>query len=389
MSDEKPTVPSPPRELDLVAATLPDVPGEGEDEFAGIEPYRPRRSPILAAAVILISGYLLFHLRYDLAYALRSRTPNVIADVRSYFRAPATIKDHTYVSVRAVPDRATAVMLDAKGKDEFIPFERVMGTGSRLLVAQRRGLRPVGDVYDDVYAGRLMRLRDVSYADTVRDHYAKRAAATQFFKVADVCARLGQVPTRLPALSGDEVALAAERVIGFDVTFRGDYVVTLPRERFPNEADGRGTLEQLGAEVKEFAETKTELKFVARVADDRRDPLMEQLRKLDGRSDVQLRRAGFQAPWGRLAAGGEGLLLPAAPGHAPCDWATSFKTVEKLNIPADAFVLVEGERPQDLWYVPVFGVLLLLFIGWNALALVAAIRGRSRAPAPTRESKPT
>jgi hypothetical protein len=388
MSDEKPTEPSPPRELDLVAATLPDAPSAGEDEFAGIEPYRPRRSPLLAAAVILISGYLLFHLRHDLSYALRSRAPNAIADVRAFFRDPATIRDNSYVSARAVPDRATAVMLDAKGKDEFIPFVRAMGTGSRLLVAQRRGLRPVGDVYDDVYAGRLMRLRDISYAETVRDYYATRAGATQFFKVADVCASLGRVPTRLHALSGDEVTLDAKRMISFDLTFRGDYVVTLPRERFPNEADGRGTLEQLGAEIKEASETKTELKFVVHVADERRDPLMEQLRKLDVRSDVQLRKASYQTPWGRLAAGGEGLLLPAAPGHAPCEWATSFTTVDKLHIPPDAFVLVEGERPQDLWYVPVFDILLLLFIGWNALAIVAAIRGRRRTPAAAESGPP-
>jgi hypothetical protein len=115
---------------------------------------------------------------------------------------------------------------------------------------------------------------------------------------------------------------------------------------------------------------------------------MEQLRKLDARSDVQLRKASHHTPWGRLAAGGDGLLLPGAPGRAPCDWATSFTTVEKLRLPAEAFVLVEGERPQDLWYVPVFAVLLLLFIGWNALALVAAIRGCARAPAATPTPSP-
>jgi hypothetical protein len=384
MSDEKPTEPTPPRELDLVAATLPDVP-EGEDEFAGIEPYRPRRSPILAAAVILISGYLLFHLRHDLTYSLRSRTPTPITDVRASFRAGAAVTDDTYVTARAVPDRATAVMLDVKGKDEFIPFVRIMGTGSRLLVAQRRGLRPLGDVYDDVYAGRLMRLRDVSYADTVREHFAKRIAATNFFPVADVCAHLGQAPTKLAAVSGDEVTFDAARVIGLDVTFRGDYAVTLPRERFPNEADGRGTLEQAGAEVKEAAETKTELKFVVHVPDERRDALMEQLRKLDSRCDVQLRQATYQAPWGQLAGGDGNLRLPADPGSAPCAWATSFKTYDQLHIPAGAYVLVEGERPQDLWYVPIFAVLLVLFSLWNALALVAAIRGRSRTPAPAPE----
>ncbi len=260
-----------------------------------------------------------------------------------------------------------------------------MGTGSHLLLAQRRGLRPLGDVYDDVYAGRLMRLRDVSYADTVRDYYAKKVAATQFFPTKDVCARLGQVPTKVVAVSGDEVPFDAARPIGVDVTFRGDYVVTLPRERFPNEADGRGTLEQQGAEVKEAAETKTELKFVVHVPDERRDAVMEHLRKLDVRSDVQLRKAGYQVPWGQLAAGDGSLRLPAAPGSAPCSWATSFKTFDQLQIPPGAFVLVEGERPQDLWYVPVFAVLLLLFIAWNALALVAAIRGRSRTAAPAPE----
>jgi hypothetical protein len=35
--------------------------------------------------------------------------------------------------------------------------------------------------------------------------------------------------------------------------------------------------------------------------------------------------------------------------------------------------------------VPVFAVLLVLFILWNALALVAAIRGRARTPAPEPE----
>jgi hypothetical protein len=112
---------------------------------------------------------------------------------------------------------------------------------------------------------------------------------------------------------------------------------------------------------------------------------MEQLRKLDVRCDVQLRKATYQAPWGQLSAGDGNLRLPAAPGQVPCAWATSFKTLDQLQIPPSAFVLVEGERPQDLWYVPVFAVLLVLFIIWNALALVAAIRGRSRNPAPVPE----
>jgi len=378
MSDEKPHTSQPPRELDLVALALPNAPA-GEDEFAGMEPYRPRRSPILAVAVILLCGYLVFHMRSDLVYALRSRTPVEIADVRSHFAHPANVRSNIYVRLRAVPDRATAVMLDAKGKDEFIPFERVMGTRSRLLIAERRGMRPVGEVYDDVYAGRLLRLSEISYADTVQEHYAKQRGGTQFFNPEDVCSRLGQVPTRLRALSGDEVELRADQVVGMDVTFPGEYVVTMHRERFPNEADGRSALERLGAEVRESKETKTDLSFVVHVADERRDALIEGLGKLDARCQIVLRRGTYEMPWGRLSAGQGNIVLPAAPGHASCAWVTSFFTVEKLEIPEDAFILVEGERPQDLWYVPVFGALFLFFIVWNVLALGAALRTRSQA----------
>ena len=70
---------------------------------------------------------------YGRSYALRSRTPAAIADVRAYFRDPGAIKDHSYVSARAVPDRATAIMLDAKGKDEFIDESRTATTGPAIV----------------------------------------------------------------------------------------------------------------------------------------------------------------------------------------------------------------------------------------------------------------
>ena len=389
MSDE-PTA-SPGDRRPRLAAEGGGTPPPGDaDEFAGIEPYRPRRSPILAIAVILISGYLLFHLRYDLAYALRSRTPTTVSDVRAFFRQTQSISDNGYVTMRAVPDRASAIMLDVKGKDEFVPFMRVGGTGGRLLLAQRRGLRPLGDVYDDVYAGRLMRLRDVSYATTVRDYYAKKVTATRFFRIDDVKAVLARRGTGeavvLRDVAGDEIKLGdPARMVGVDVTYRGDYDLTLPRERFPAEADARAVLDRLGIEVKEGSETATERRFVVRIEDRRRDAVIGELSALDSRVQVLLRQRSFSVPWGGLSLSGDGLALPATKGHAattvPWDAVTAVTTIERLTIPADAFVLVEGERPQDLWYVPVFALCFVLFVIWNVLALRAA-RGGTAARKP-------
>jgi hypothetical protein len=357
------------------------------DEFAGIEPYRPRRSPILAAAVILISGYLLFHLRHDLAYALRSRTPTTVGDVRAYFREAARIPDNGYVTMRAIPDRASAIMLDVKGQDEFVPFMRVGGTGGRLLLAQRRGLRPLGDVYDDVYAGRLMRLADVSYAPTVRAHYAGRVTATRFFRVDEVRGLLarrggggGGGGEALRDVAGDAVPLGdPARLVGVDVTYRGDYDLTMPRDRFPAEADARNVLDRLGVEVKEASETATLRHLVVHMEDPRRDAVIGELTALDSRVQVLLRKRNFSVPWGGLAVSGDGLVVPAAKDHAattvPWDAVTAVTTIERLTIPTDAFVLVEGERPQDLWYVPVFALCFVLFVIWNLLALWAT-RGR-------------
>jgi hypothetical protein len=362
-------------------AELPEI--GAPDEFAGLEPYRPRRSPLLAAAVILISGYLLFHLRHDLTYALRGRTPAQVTDVRGYFRDPARIPDNSFVAMRAVPDRAHAVMLDIKGKDEFMPFMRVMGTDGRLLLAQRRGLRPLGEIYDDVYAGRLMRLADVSYAPTVRDYYAKKVTATRFFHLDEVRAALGARaagrPVTLRDAGGDAVPMSdAGRLMGVDVSYRGDYELGLPRERFPAEADARAALDRLGVEVKEAAESGTELRFVVHIDDARRDKVIAELGALDPRIEVKLRKRSFTVPWGGLQALPEGLLVPATATSAattlPWDAITAVTTVEPLTIPPDAFVLVEGERPQDLWYVPVFALCFVIFVVWNLLALRSALR---------------
>jgi hypothetical protein len=56
---------------------------EEVDEFAGIQAAPPRRNPVLALAVLALGGFLVWHLRADIAYSFASKTPRDLGDARA------------------------------------------------------------------------------------------------------------------------------------------------------------------------------------------------------------------------------------------------------------------------------------------------------------------
>ena len=107
MGDEKP--PEGPDDRDEEMEALPAGPP-------------PRRSPLLAAAVLLLSGLVLFHLRHDILYAFSSRTAADLGDAR----ALANLKDNSYAKVRGQPDRRNALFLEPRVA--FHPLRGVTAT---------------------------------------------------------------------------------------------------------------------------------------------------------------------------------------------------------------------------------------------------------------------
>ena len=112
----------------------PIPPDAIDSELVRLPPPRPRRSPILAVAVVGLGLLLLYRLHGDIGYALRPATPVDLGQARTATAAlPGAASGH--VSVRGMPDYRNAVAFDAKGERARGQVFRLLGTGSRLLVA--------------------------------------------------------------------------------------------------------------------------------------------------------------------------------------------------------------------------------------------------------------
>src|SRR5262245_57771973 len=91
----------------------PENGAPGDDDFAGIPDQAPRRSPVLAAVVIALAGAVLWHLRADLVYAFRSRTPVALGDAR---KLTGALADNTYVELSGQPDRRNSLFIEPRGE---------------------------------------------------------------------------------------------------------------------------------------------------------------------------------------------------------------------------------------------------------------------------------
>ncbi|HJZ88157.1 MAG TPA: hypothetical protein VKN99_23445 [Polyangia bacterium] len=235
-----------PDEIALPPSSSAGTAAPGElDEFAGIEPPRRMRSPILAVLAALLAGYLMFHLRTDLVYWLQGRAgPHALGDARKALLALPP--PNRFVTLEGAPDRSNAALLDTRGKDEFRQFFRLLGTNSRILVLRTYGSLPNARALRDQFSGRLIGFHDLSFADSIREWFRTRVSATHFFPPAQLEAKLGQGEVELDDLAGDPVRLRADSRLALDLVFPDQVRLTLPRDRFPIAESARATLQKLG-----------------------------------------------------------------------------------------------------------------------------------------------
>jgi hypothetical protein len=409
---------------------------ESVDEFAGIEPARRMRSPIVAALAALVAAYLLFHLRTDLAYWIHESSPIELGEARAV--VGGLPPPNHYVSVSGMPDRASAALLDTRGRDEFRQFFRLLGTGSRLLVLRTFGSVPNARTLADRFAGRLVRFRDLSFGDSIAAWFRARQAVAHFLPPDGLRGH----PAQVNDLAGDPVRLTPETRLSIDFSFPDQYLITLPRERYASAAAAETALRQVGLADLGPAPSPVSLPdptsyylYVGRPRAEMRDPVLHALGELRPPATVvadpvdpawlwvaipkavypqgveQANRAlavmGFAAGLppllyhGRVTAAERdhvlerlsgldrrilvvpraetreityGKLDPQTFGAARVD---RVKVVEPLVIPEGAFVIVEGDAPRSYWYVPILAALLTAFFVFNLFALREALSWRS------------
>ncbi len=283
------------------------------DEFAAIPAPRYGRNPLVAVVSIGLGLAILWSLRGQLAYSLSPRAPLEVSSL-SLVAPGATPPLGRFVRAGGIGERASSVLIDTMGSHKFRHAFPIVGTELGVWVVRRPGEVRLADAQAEAYTGRLQAFAALSFAGTLQRSY----------EAADARA----IPLDLVAFARGTGALPPG-------TSRVVVTVGCPggRPKVP-----------LG---------EIEARLSARNLD-----LCE----------------GALAPL-------ETITLEVSKGDPTAALAQKANVIRAVafapaRIPPGALVLVEGEDPRELWYVPVIYVLLGVFVIFNGYLLSLRLRRR-------------
>jgi hypothetical protein len=342
---------------------------------------------------------LVFQQRGDLAYGLSSTTASDLGSIASLVDRPSdSLPVNRYVRLTGLPDRESAVILDTKGSWKFAQFFRLLASDSRFFV--RRVADPVPlDLADrDVFTGRLIRFEDLSFQASIRAHFLAHITASHFFAPSAVATVLAAAPAAggyvLADLAGEKLTLKADDHVVLDRARPDEVEIRLPKDRYPTLETARAIVENQGGRiVAEGADARaTPLPdsstfgsargpvdshvLVVTFPADRRDLALSAIGDLDRRVKIRPARSTFRVRLGDVSvlAGAPATRLSAklASGQSvemPLAEVQSVRTLAPVKIPANALLLLEGERPGDHLKTIVIAAFLLAFAAVNLLSL--------------------
>lgn len=428
---------SPPGVLDPGAPIPPDA---VDPELLKLPVPLPRRHPLVAVAVLIVAGLLLYRLRGDISYALKPAEPVDVGNAAAALKI-GKLAQHVdgYVRLGGMPDRRNALAFDPKGGRIRNHVFRLLGTGTRVFVAQVG--TPMADA-DNQFTGRLRRFDEVSFADAVSAAYGQTLAmrALDLGRLKALPGGPLAQPLQTLDRAGEPISVDKDRELLIDVLFVDDVRVLLSKEKFPSEPDARYEVERLGVVHGPGLETRDGFGYVLRLPTQgaERQKLLAQLdaqgmffqRRVETyrvpAASVQVTQAGLQIPGPDALPQPVRYQAPApppapvpaqAPAGAPSgttqapaaatspaastetakllvpikeqatllgwDQVQAVQLSEPLTVPGDALLLLDGESPSGaMWTLPI-ALLLLLFVAFNVWYLLRAL-GQKPGEQPTR-----
>jgi len=402
MDDPAQTGPRPPTDLNEV------------DEFADIPSPRTRH-PALAVAAALLALFLVAKMSSDLTFFLSSPQPADLGDARALMalpRGPAVLADgvNRVVRLRGTPDRESALQVDTKGSWTFSELLRLLGTQSRVFVHRRENPLPGFRAESDTFEGRLVRFSDLPFEEAIRGYFANHVSATHFFsQAALVKAQSGdktgtKTATKtaagvvsVPDLAGDIVTLGPNDILAFDLVHPGEVEVGLPAARFANPEVARSALVARGAQVLRPGRAVPDRQtWIVAVTPATRDKLMNDLGAIDYQSDLRDVRETVKARLADVTWNGPVPSVRAAQGEAGAPDATgsdgkpgqaqdralvgldTIRTLATVQIPPDAYLIVEAETPRDHLSDAAIAVVLIGFASVNLVGLARSLSAARR-----------
>ncbi len=329
----------------------------GEDEFAGIEPARPRKSPILAIVTVLLAGVLVQHLRADLQFAFAPQNPLVVGDIRTLGSRGVNLSDNSFVTISGQPDRRNSLYIEPRGEKDRQSFFRLLGSGDRLFV---RALESDAANPQDRWTGRLRRFDAQPYADTLREHYGS-LKVTRYFALEDFRVRLQNPVAAVHDRRGEVMTIEADREVALDLLSDEELIISMTKEKFPSEPDAKHELEQMKVDAKPNRETKDAFEYVIAAPLAERNGIIAQLDKRE--IPFALHDEQIRAPLGSIKLNGDVLTI----GQRTIAWSKlrAAGMDAPIVIGHDAFVLTEGESPETVRWAPIIVGLLIAFAMFN------------------------
>lgn len=361
--------------------------GDGSDEFAHIPSPRPRPS-WLSLVALLLSAYLVFHQRADLAYFLSPPEPLDLGEAARLFEhagdgAAVALPVNRHVRVRGWPDFESSVTLDTQGDWRFRRLFLLQDTGARLLVQRVHDPLPVALAERDVFVGRLVRLDDAGFARSIREYFGRYVSATHFLDPGALheAVAAARVPLALRDRAGRPVRVEGNELIYLTVPVPGRFQALVPQPIATDAAAARALLERAGVAVLPGAELVSghpalhALEIVVPERD--RAAVLSALADLSAGLQLHQRVAEHALRAGSLTARVGALAGVTADGQ-PVTLALAdilhARLRTELTLPDDALLLIEGERPSSHRRVLVITVALILFGTFNLLRLALGLR---------------
>jgi hypothetical protein len=359
------------------------------DEFAAI-PRSRTRHPLLALGAGMLALFLVAKMRADLSYCLSPTVPADLGDARALLaseRGRAVLAEGTnrLVRIHGTPDRESALQVDTRGSWTFTQFFKILGTDSRLLVHRREDPLPAFRAESDVFEGRLLRFEDLSFEDAIRAYFAIHVSATHFFASAELARAVSTAadrPISLRDLTGDAVTLGPNDILAIVLRHPSEVEVSLPVARFADAAAARAALVAHGATVIATGPpTSSHTVFKITVVTKERDHLLDAIGNIDPRVGIQEVRETVKVRLGDLTVVEQKLALRGAGGgpagvDAPrvLPNIDTIRTLAPVQIPPDAYLIIEAETPRDHLPDVAIALVLLIFATVNLIGLAKGIR---------------
>lgn len=349
----------------------PVGPGEIDPELLKLSKPRTRVGWLLSLSVVVFCAYWMIQLRSDLAFSRQANEPvSVEAD------QVTGLESDSYVTLRSKPDRARVARVHY-GADIGSHVAPVLGSDGGLWLLTGASAFGRGELGSDVYAGRVKRLDEMPFYDSVREFFAARPVFEPL-RAETALQALATGASKIDTAHADTLHLEPGTAV--EVVHRVDGVARIVATASPDgrsdELSWRNALVRAGVLQRDTPPiTGTATSWTYEVpAPEGLEAIERTLEenRLSGAAVIPVETV-HTSSWGELAARGADLIVGER--AMPLAEVTTVAVAYRPPVRGDAVVVVATERPDDYWYIlwlyALFAAFLLLF-GWS---LVRSIRG--------------